>query len=41
VQEARQRAIDRFAEESDLTGLGAVFFGDAGTAQRRDLATAD
>ena len=40
VQEARQRAIDRFAGECDLTGLGAVFFGDAGTAQRRDLATA-
>lgn len=40
VQEARQRAIDRFAGQCDLTGLGAVFFGDAGTAQRRDLATA-
>jgi len=40
VQEARQRAIDRFAGECDLTGLGAVFFGDVGTAQRRDLATA-
>jgi CHAT domain len=41
VQEARRRAIDRFADECDLTGLGAVFFGDAGTAQRRDLATAN
>jgi CHAT domain len=40
VQDSRQRAIDRFAGECDLTGLGAVFFGDAGTAQRRDLATA-
>jgi hypothetical protein len=40
VQEARHRAIGRFASECDLTGLGAVFFGDAGTAQRRDLATA-
>ena len=40
VQEARRHAIDRFAADGDLTGLGAVFFGDAGTAQRRDLATA-
>jgi hypothetical protein len=40
VPEARQRASDRFAGECDHTGLGAVFFGAAGTAQRRDLATA-
>jgi CHAT domain-containing protein len=40
VQEARMRALERFATEGDLTGLGAVYFGDAGTAKRRDLATA-
>jgi CHAT domain len=40
VQAARDRALFRFASDVDLTGLGAVFFGDAGTAERRDLATA-
>lgn len=40
VQVARENALDRFATDADLTGLGAVFFGDAGTALRRDLATA-
>lgn len=40
VQTARLRALQRFGDEADLTGLGAVFFGDAGTAERRDLATA-
>lgn len=40
IQEARERALGRWREAGDLTGLGAVFFGDAGTAQRRDLATA-
>lgn len=39
VQEARRVALQRFGDEADLTGLGAVFFGDAGTAERRDLAT--
>lgn len=41
VQDARERALHRFGDEADLTGFGAVFFGDAGTAERRDLATAD
>lgn len=40
VQAARDHAIGRFHSDGDLTALGAVFFGDAGTAQRRDLATA-
>lgn len=40
VQDARERALFRFGDEADLTGFGAVFFGDAGTAERRDLATA-
>jgi hypothetical protein len=40
VHAARQCALNRLVPEGDLTGLGAVYFGDAGTAQRRDLATA-
>lgn len=40
VQEAREQALRRFASDADLTGLNVVFFGDAGTAERRDLATA-
>ncbi|MEO6571220.1 MAG: CHAT domain-containing protein, partial [Ilumatobacteraceae bacterium] len=40
VQDARRAAVQRFSIDGDLTGLGAVFFGDAGTAERRDLATA-
>lgn len=40
VQIARDRAMGRFHTDGDLTALGAVYFGDAGTAQRRDLATA-
>ena len=40
VQTARERALARFGSDADLTALGAVFFGDAGTAERRDLATA-
>ncbi len=40
VQVARDDAFARYASHADLTGLGAVFFGDCGTAQRRDLATA-
>lgn len=40
IQEARETALTRWGDAGELTGLGAVFFGDAGTAQRRDLATA-
>lgn len=40
VQIARDQSIGRFHTDGDLTALGAVYFGDAGTAQRRDLATA-
>lgn len=40
IQDARDAALGRWSDAGDLTGLGAVFFGDAGTAQRRDLATA-
>lgn len=40
VLDARRDAVGRFGVDGDLTGLGAVFFGDAGTAERRDLATA-
>jgi len=40
VQTAREEALLRFGPDADLTGLGAVYFGDAGTAERRDLATA-
>lgn len=41
VQVAREHALARFESDVDLTALGAVFFGDAGTAERRDLATAN
>lgn len=40
ILEARVNALARWSDGAELTGLGAVFFGDAGTAQRRDLATA-
>jgi CHAT domain-containing protein len=41
VQTARDRLLRRFPEEEvDLTALGATFFGDAGTAERYDTATA-
>jgi len=40
VQASRERSLDRYGSDTDLTGFGAVFFGDAGTAERRDLATA-
>ena len=40
VQEARLSLLDRYAEDGDLTAFGLTFFGDAGTAERADLATA-
>lgn len=40
VHEARRAVSGAFEERSDLTGVGAVFFGDSGTAQRADLAMA-
>ena len=40
VQQAREDALGRWVDDGELTALGAVFFGDAGTAERRDLATA-
>lgn len=40
VQEARTRLLGSFHSDVDLTAFGATFFGDAGTAERRDLATA-
>jgi hypothetical protein len=41
VQTARTRLLDRFGADVDLTAFGVTFFGDAGTAERRDLATAN
>jgi len=40
VQSARLRLLERFHSDADLTAFGVTFFGDAGTAERRDLATA-
>jgi hypothetical protein len=40
VQSARLRLLNRFSSDADLTAFGVTFFGDAGTAERRDLATA-
>jgi CHAT domain-containing protein len=40
VLDARKALLDRFRERGDLAGLGAVYYGDAGTAQRRDVAHA-
>jgi hypothetical protein len=40
VQAAREVSLRRYGDEADLTGFGAVFFGDAGGATRRDTATA-
>lgn len=37
VMDARNDARYRFTTESDLTAFGAVYFGDPGTAERRDL----
>ncbi len=40
VYEARRAVSGAFEERVDLTAVGAVFFGDSGTAERADLATA-
>ena len=40
VLEARQAVMGSLTERGLLTGTGAVFFGDAGTAERRDIASA-
>jgi len=40
VLEARQSVMRDASDHGLLTGTGAVFFGDAGTAERRDLASA-
>lgn len=40
ITHARQEAAHRFSGDGDLTAFGAIFFGDAGTAERRDLAMA-
>jgi len=39
VMDARADARYRFTTESDLTAFGAVYFGDPGTAERRDVAS--
>src|SRR3954447_333827 len=41
VLEARRAVMGSLTERGLLTGPGAVFFGDAGTAERRDLAMAN
>ena len=41
VCEARRAVSGAFEERSDLTAVGAVFFGDSGTAERADLAMAN
>lgn len=40
VQEARESLLGRFTEHGDLTSFGLTFFGDSGTAERADVATA-
>jgi len=40
VLEARQALRASFVDTGDLAAVGAVFFGDAGSAERRDLAQA-
>jgi hypothetical protein len=37
VLEARMRLIDEYRHRADLAALSAVFYGDVGTAHRRDL----
>lgn len=39
VMDARRDARHRFDTESDMTAFGAVYFGDPGTAERRDVAS--
>ena len=41
VRTARLAVRGLFEESADLTAFGAVFFGDAGSADRRDVATAE
>jgi CHAT domain-containing protein len=40
VHEARAALRPRFGDDGDLTAYNAIFFGDAGTAERRDIAMA-
>jgi hypothetical protein len=39
-REARRSILDRYASDGDLTAFGLTFFGDSGTAEGADLATA-
>ncbi len=41
VYQARRAVSGAFEERSDMTAVGAVFFGDSGTAERADLALAN
>jgi hypothetical protein len=41
VLDARQALMPDFETHSDLAALSAVYYGDVGTAQRRDLPTAE
>ena len=38
---AREEVVAEFEPGGDLSGVGAVLFGDAATGQRRDLALAE
>lgn len=40
VERARRSLFPRFQEDGDLIAFGLTFFGDSGTAERADLATA-
>ena len=40
VLDARTSIYDRYASDGDLTAFGLTFFGDSGTAERMDVATA-
>jgi hypothetical protein len=40
VQEARESLLGGFEEHGDLTSFGLTFFGDSGTAERANVATA-
>jgi hypothetical protein len=37
VLDARRALMREFSENADLTALGSIFYGDVGTAQRRDV----
>jgi hypothetical protein len=39
-QFARVEALRELEERGDLTGYGAILYGDAGTKERRDVFTA-